>query len=292
MRSMSEQERQRFLAGPRVAVSSIPRGGDRPPHTTPVWYAYEPGGNVTFFTGTQGRKSRKADLVRKAKTLSLTVQREEFPYAYVTVEGTVVGEDRPPSVERALAVAGRYMPEEQARGFVEAEIGHPAGEFALFTVRPDRWLTFDFADEDRAGVTAEQELRELVEERVAAVRAKDPRPLAERQDPDLVIFDVLPPLRSRGGDAVAEKTRAWFDSYAGDIGYEVRDLRVSADGDVGFCSFLYHVSGTLVGGGDVDMWVRATLCCRRRDGRWTIVHDHESVPFDPASGRALIGLSP
>jgi hypothetical protein len=39
------------------------------------------------------------------------------------------------------------MPEEQARGFVAAEIGHPAGEFVLFRVRPDRWLTFDFADE-------------------------------------------------------------------------------------------------------------------------------------------------
>lgn len=150
MRPMSEQERQRFLAGSHVAVLSIPNGGDRPPHTTPVWYAYEPGGDVTFFTGTQGRRSRKAELAREAGMLSLTVQREEFPYAYVTVEGTVVGEDRPPSAEQALAVARRYMPEQQARGFVGAELGHPSGEFVLFTVRPDRWLTFDFSEE--AGV--------------------------------------------------------------------------------------------------------------------------------------------
>lgn len=131
--------------------------------------------------------------------------------------------------------------------------------------------------------TAERELHELVEERVAAVRAKDPAPLAARQDPDIVIFDVLPPLRSQGSDAVEQKTRDWFDSYAGDIGYEVHGLHVTADKDIGFCSFLYHVSGTLAGGGEVDMWVRATLCCRRRDGRWIITHDHESVPFDPAS---------
>jgi uncharacterized protein len=39
------------------------------------------------------------------------------------------------------------MPEEAAEGFVWAEIDHPAGEFVLFTVRPDRWLTFDFSDE-------------------------------------------------------------------------------------------------------------------------------------------------
>ncbi|HWS81920.1 MAG TPA: pyridoxamine 5'-phosphate oxidase family protein [Rubrobacter sp.] len=147
-RRMTEKERQEFLAEPRIGVLSVPRGGDRPPHTTPVWYAYEPGGSITFFTGTQGRKSRKAELVRKAGVLSLTVQREDFPYGYVTVEGTVVGEDRPPPAERAFAVANRYLPEGAAQGFVRAEIGHPAGEFVLFTVRPDRWLTFDFSDEE------------------------------------------------------------------------------------------------------------------------------------------------
>jgi nitroimidazol reductase NimA-like FMN-containing flavoprotein (pyridoxamine 5'-phosphate oxidase superfamily) len=146
-RQMSEKERQEFLAEPRIGVLSVARGGDRPPHTTPVWYAYEPGGDVTFFTGTQGRKSRKAELVRKAGVLSLTVQREQFPYGYVTIEGTVVREDRPPPAEQAFAVASRYLPEEAAQGLVQAEIGHPTGEFVLFTVRPDRWLTFDFSDE-------------------------------------------------------------------------------------------------------------------------------------------------
>ncbi|MEU8233893.1 SgcJ/EcaC family oxidoreductase [Actinoplanes sp. NPDC048967] len=136
------------------------------------------------------------------------------------------------------------------------------------------------------------ELRALVEERIAAVRAKDPKPLAARQHPDVVTFNVLPPLHARGGAAVERATRAWFDGYASEIGYEVRDLQVTADGDVGFCSFLYHVSGTLHSGAQVDMWVRATLGCRRVDGRWLIVHDHESVPFDPETGQALIGLRP
>jgi ketosteroid isomerase-like protein len=61
---------------------------------------------------------------------------------------------------------------------------------------------------------------------------------------------------------------------------------------VGFCWFVYHVSGTLKTGGEIDMWVRATLGLERTDGGWQIVHDHESVPFDPATGQAEIGLSP
>src|SRR5215204_3609972 len=147
-RRMTEQERQEFLAEPHVGVISVARDSVRPPLTVPIWYGYEPGGNVTFFTGTQGRKARKTRLIEKAGVLSFLVQHEEFPYRYVTVEGTVVGEDRPPSAEQVLAVVCRYLPEEQAQWFVDSELRQASSEFVLFTVRPDRWLSFDFSDRD------------------------------------------------------------------------------------------------------------------------------------------------
>lgn len=145
-RQMTEQERQEFLAEPHIGVLSVASDDDRPPLTVPLWYGYEPGGNLTFFTGTQGRKARKTRLIEKAGVLSLSVQREEFPYKYVTVEGAVVQVDRPPSAEQLLAVVRRYLPEEAARGFVAAELEHPESELVLFTVRPDRWLTADFSE--------------------------------------------------------------------------------------------------------------------------------------------------
>jgi ketosteroid isomerase-like protein len=135
-------------------------------------------------------------------------------------------------------------------------------------------------------------LRQLITERVAAVEAKDPTPLASRQASDIVTFDVLPPLMSRGTSAVIEKTQQWFDGYATKIGYEVEQLDIRANDQLGFCSFVYHVSGTLQSGDEVDMWVRATLCCEQFDGQWRIVHDHESVPFDPETGQAQISLKP
>ena len=146
-RQMTEQERQEFLAGPHVGVLSVASDGDRPPLTVPIWYGYQPGGDLTFFTGTQGRKARKTGLIERAGVLSFSVQREEFPYMYDTVEGTVVGEDRPPSAEQMLAIARRYLREEAAQGFVGAELGRSSSELVLFTVRPDRWLTADFSDE-------------------------------------------------------------------------------------------------------------------------------------------------
>jgi uncharacterized protein (TIGR02246 family) len=140
--------------------------------------------------------------------------------------------------------------------------------------------------------SAEAEIRAIVEERIAAVQTKDLAPLEARQHAEVLGFDVLPPLQRRGSAAISERTQAWFDSYASDIGYEVHDLQVTVDGDVGFCSFLYHVTGTLEDGTEVSMWVRATLGCQRIDRRWLITHDHESVPFDPATGQALIDLAP
>ena len=138
----------------------------------------------------------------------------------------------------------------------------------------------------------EDEIRAVVDERIAAVRAKDPGPLARRQAGSISTFDVLPPLNSRGNAAVEAKTRAWFDAYPSDIGYDVEQLEVHADGDVAFCAFLYHVTGTLGSGDEVSMWVRATLGLRRIDGEWRIVHDHESVPWDAETGQGRIDLAP
>ena len=86
MRRMTRSERETFLAEPRVAVLSVAGAGDRPPHSTPTFYAYEPGGDVTFFTNTEGRSARKVALIADAGAVTLNVQEPEFPYRYVSVE--------------------------------------------------------------------------------------------------------------------------------------------------------------------------------------------------------------
>jgi len=94
-------------------------------------------------------------------------------------------------------------------------------------------------------VSAEQELRDLVEERVRAVRDRDSATLAARPADDVITFDVLPPLNTRGNQSSADHLQQWFDGYDGPIDYTVRDVHVSANDELGFCSFLYHVGGTL-----------------------------------------------
>jgi uncharacterized protein len=146
-RALTATEREQFLAEPRVGVLSVAADDGRPPLTVPVWHAYQPGGELTFFTSTQGRTARKAGLLEKAGQVSFCVQKPDFPYRYATVEATIVNADRSPSVADVVAITSRYLPPDMASGFAEAEINNPARTFVLFHARPDRWSSIDFGED-------------------------------------------------------------------------------------------------------------------------------------------------
>ena len=139
MGPLSETERQDFLAALHVGVLSV-AADDRPPASVPIWYDYTPGGNIRINTGAS---SRKAKLVERAGAVTLVVQREEPPYQYVVVEGTVVDVTKPTPLDVREAIAIRYLGEEGGRAFVQSIEGQ---ESVLFTIRPDRWLTADFSE--------------------------------------------------------------------------------------------------------------------------------------------------
>jgi uncharacterized protein len=139
MNPFSETERENFLAALHVAVLSVAAGNERPPASVPIWYDYVPGGNIRINTGAH---SRKAKLIEQAGAVTLVVQREEPPYQYVVVEGTVVDTVSPTPREIREEVAIRYLGDEGGRAFVKSLEGRDS---VLFIVRPDRWLTADYS---------------------------------------------------------------------------------------------------------------------------------------------------
>jgi uncharacterized protein (TIGR02246 family) len=138
----------------------------------------------------------------------------------------------------------------------------------------------------------EAHIRALIEDRVKAIHDKDINALMSNHAPDVLTFDALNPLRYIGSDKVKERAEEWFSWYQGPIGYEVRDLSITAGEEVAFCHYLYRVSGTMTNGREVNMWVRSTVCYRKIDGKWTLTHEHTSVPFDAESGKASLDLNP
>ncbi len=73
---MTREEREAFLAGVHVGVLSLNQEGCGP-LTTPVWYAYKPGGEVQIITE---RASRKGKLLKEGLRVSLCAQDEAPPY--------------------------------------------------------------------------------------------------------------------------------------------------------------------------------------------------------------------
>jgi PhnB protein len=139
--------------------------------------------------------------------------------------------------------------------------------------------------------TAEAEIRALVDDLAEAIRAKDVGGVMSHCAPDIVTFDLAPPLISATANATG--LEAWFATWRGPLGYEVRDLKVTAGDDVAFCHSLNRLFGTSTDGEKADIWFRQTLCLHKIESKWRIAHQHESVPFYmDGSYRAAVDLEP
>jgi PPOX class probable F420-dependent enzyme len=133
--SMSQSEREQFLADLHVGVLAIAAGDGAGPLTIPIWYSYEAGGPVSFTTGSGTRKARA---VEAAGRYSLCVQDEQPPYQYVTVEGPAVIEVA--SRAERLAIAQRYLGPEQGEAFVGADEGG-GSDSVVIRMTPEHWLS-------------------------------------------------------------------------------------------------------------------------------------------------------
>jgi uncharacterized protein (TIGR02246 family) len=138
----------------------------------------------------------------------------------------------------------------------------------------------------------EKEIRALFESWADAIRQRDLDGVMKHYAPDVESFDVVEPLRYSGKDSGSERTKNWFATFEDDIGLEVLDLAVAAGEDVAFCHSLNRYREKMSSKDKIDMWVRVTLCWRKTEGVWLIVHQHNSVPFNPKTGQASLEIQP
>ncbi|MFC4012002.1 YybH family protein [Nonomuraea purpurea] len=124
----------------------------------------------------------------------------------------------------------------------------------------------------------DSDIRAILDSRVDACRAKDVDRLMSLYSPDIVYFDVVPPLQFVGSAEVRGNFIRWFSEYEGPIGLETHELNIAMSGDVAFVHMLHLDSGTRNNGIDGEVWIRSTVCCRRSHGTWLITHEHISMP--------------
>lgn len=205
-----------------------------------------------------------------------------------------------PNSETIRSIQIEKLADSGPEAFIRYELETTAGG----KFRNTEWFRFEgaklmevqvfFGEQTRAAnseKTGEAEIRSLIEDSVSALRDKDIDRLVAGYAPDVMLFDVVTPLRSRGADAVRKRLEDWL-TFQDPIEYELQDLSISTAGDVAFSHSLNHVSATTKDGKKLDMWWRASVGYRKLDGKWLITLEHVSVPFDVTSGKASLDLKP
>ena len=96
----------------------------------------------------------------------------------------------------------------------------------------------------------EAQIRERLESWANAVRAKDIEAVMSHYAPDILLFDLAPPLQYSGADACQKNWASWFPTFQGRVGYEITELSIVASHDMAYSHSLNRI-------------------CRNEDGRRT-----------------------
>ncbi|HEY3948298.1 YybH family protein [Phenylobacterium sp.] len=126
----------------------------------------------------------------------------------------------------------------------------------------------------------ETRIRALLEAWADAVRRHDLPAILAHHEPDMLMFDLPPPLQCRGIEAYAETWGLLFRYHQPGTAFDFRELSVTAGADVAFAAaILWCGPDSSATPADADGFLfRLTVGLRKTAGEWRIVHEHHSVP--------------
>ncbi len=126
--------------------------------------------------------------------------------------------------------------------------------------------------------TDEAAIRRLVENWASAVRNKDVDGILANHSPHILMFDVPPPIQSKGIEAY-KKTWDLFFSWSHDpVAFDIGEMHITAGNDVAFVTALMRCAGTEASGEQIELEFRLTIGLRKSGGQWTVLHEHHSIP--------------
>jgi len=130
------------------------------------------------------------------------------------------------------------------------------------------------------GGTAESQIRALIEAWADAVRRHDYPGVLAHHEQDIVMFDVPPPLRSRGMEEYRKTWDLFFRYHEPSQAFDIEELAITAGEDVAFAVAIMRCGSATASEPPVEggFQFRLTVGLRKVDGAWRIAHEHHSVP--------------
>jgi uncharacterized protein (TIGR02246 family) len=124
----------------------------------------------------------------------------------------------------------------------------------------------------------EAAIREVVDAWTAAVRRRDFEGILKNHAPDMVLFDVPPPFQSKGIEAYRQTWNTFFAWSSDPVPFDVTAMSITAGADVAFVVATMRCAEPGEGGEQKPLDFRLTIGLRKIGGRWTITHEHHSIP--------------
>lgn len=126
----------------------------------------------------------------------------------------------------------------------------------------------------------QKDIQGLIERWAKAVRDQNPAGIRADHDSEMLMFDVPPPLLSRGLDAYMATWERFLSWSEKPVAFDFHDLKITAGKDVAFATAIGRCVGNDANGKREELEFRLTTCLRKVDGRWRVTHEHHSLPAE------------
>lgn len=147
-------------------------------------------------------------------------------------------------------------------------------------------------EKETAKINEKAEIKKIIDSYMAALCKKDIKTMISFYAPDVVVFDVKPPYQIKGAIAWKHIWEACIDYFPASFKTEIRNLYIHVSGNVAVAHYIFRLKGEEKDHPAMQTWMRITTGFKKQSGRWKIIHEHGSVPFDPGSQQASFTLQP
>jgi len=126
----------------------------------------------------------------------------------------------------------------------------------------------------------ESAIRSVLDAWTRATREGRHDDVLTNHDEKVLIYDVLPPMKYSSASEYRKSWDEWQPDAQGEMRFELEDLEVAVGTDVAFAHGTLQCGGTLPDGRAFRDTVRATFYFSKKAGKWKVVHQHISKPYD------------
>ena len=129
-----------FLSEVHIAILAIHRE-KRAPHSTPIWYQYEPNGTLWFMADP---KTQKGKLMEIGTPVSLVIQTETAPYRYVSIAGQISDVAKGDMEQELRPISRRYL---GVKGGDEYVASFESWSSNRYTIKIDRVMSMGISED-------------------------------------------------------------------------------------------------------------------------------------------------